>query len=82
MQVRCLERPVDPYGAITQGQAADMTIRPDMNKYEAEHAYGLDPWHPLVHLALAGFEEGSPGVTEPKTGLRCSVLWTALTPRM
>ena len=34
-----------------------MIIRPDMNQYEAEHAYDLDPWHPLVHLALAGFEE-------------------------
>ena len=34
-----------------------MIIRPDMNKYEAEHAYDLDPWHPLIHLALAGFEK-------------------------
>src|SRR5258706_9811928 len=25
---------------------------------------------------------GLPGVMEPKTALRCSVLWTALTPRM
>src|SRR5215831_5552105 len=37
--------------------AADLIIRPDMNRYEAEHAYDLDPWHPLVHLALAGFEK-------------------------
>ena len=51
------ERPVDPYGAITQAQAADLIIRPDMNLAEAQQAYGLDPWHPLVHLALAGFEE-------------------------
>jgi hypothetical protein len=50
------ERPVDPYGTIPQEQAADLIIRPDMNKYEAEHAYDLNPWHPLVHLALAGFE--------------------------
>jgi hypothetical protein len=28
-----------------------------MNQHEAEHAYDLDPWHPLVHLALAGFEQ-------------------------
>ena len=28
------------------------------------------------------FEDGFPGVTEPKTALRCSVLWTALTPRV
>jgi hypothetical protein len=27
-----------------------------MNYYETEHAYDLDPWHPLIHLALAGFE--------------------------
>ena len=51
------ERPVDPYGTTTQEQAADLIIRPEMNEYEAEHAYDLDPWHPLVHLALAGFEE-------------------------
>jgi hypothetical protein len=51
------ERPVDPYDTTTQAQAADLIIRPEMNKYEAEHAYDLDPWHPLVHLALAGFEE-------------------------
>ena len=51
------ERPVDPYGTTTQEQAADLIIRPDMNGYEADHAYDLDPWHPLIHLALAGFEE-------------------------
>ena len=51
------ERSVDPYDTTTQEQAADLIIRPDMNQYEAEHAYDLDPWHPLVHLALAGFEE-------------------------
>ena len=28
-----------------------------MNSAEAWHAYDLDPWHPLVHLVLAGFEE-------------------------
>jgi WD domain, G-beta repeat len=51
------ERPVDPYGGTTQAQAADLIIRPDMNEYEAEHAYDLYPWHPLVHLALSGFEK-------------------------
>ena len=51
------KRPVDPYGTTTQEQAADLIIRPDMNEYEAQHAYDLDPWHPLVHLALAGFEK-------------------------
>ena len=50
-------RPVDPYGTTTQAQAADLIIRPNMNEYEAEHAYDLDSWHPLVHLALAGFEK-------------------------
>src|SRR5208283_1222532 len=50
-------RPVDPYGTTTQAQAADLIIRPDMNEYEAEHAYDLDPWHPLIQLALAGFEK-------------------------
>jgi 4-hydroxy-L-threonine phosphate dehydrogenase PdxA len=28
-----------------------------MNEYKARHADDLDPWHPLMHLALAGFEE-------------------------
>jgi len=51
------ERPVEPYGKTTREQAADLIIRPDMNEYEAEHAYDLDPWHPLVHLALANFEK-------------------------
>jgi hypothetical protein len=51
------QRPVDPYGIATQAEAADLIIRADMNKDEAEHAYDLDPWHPLVQLALAGFEE-------------------------
>ena len=51
------QRPVDPYDRTTQAQAAELIIRPDMNEYEAEHAYDLDPWHPLVHLALAGFEK-------------------------
>jgi hypothetical protein len=27
-----------------------------MNEDEAEHAYDLDPWHPLIQSALAGFE--------------------------
>jgi hypothetical protein len=54
------ERPLDPYDRTTQAQAADLIIRPDMNKYEAEHAYDLDPWHPLVHLALAGITEPLP----------------------
>jgi hypothetical protein len=53
------ERPVDPYDTTTQKQAADLIIRPDMNEYETEHAYDLDPWHPLIHLALAGFEKDS-----------------------
>jgi hypothetical protein len=35
------QRPVDPYGTTTQEQAADMIIRPNMNKAEAEHAYDL-----------------------------------------
>jgi hypothetical protein len=51
------ERPVDPYGATAQEKAADLFIRRDMDECEAEHAYDLDPWHPLVHLALAGFEK-------------------------
>lgn len=46
---------------VTRGEdqehAADLIIRPEMGEDEAEHAYDLDPWHPLVHLALAGFEK-------------------------
>jgi hypothetical protein len=51
------QRPVDPYGKITQEQAADLILRPGINWHEAQHAYDLDPGHPLVHLALAGFEK-------------------------
>jgi hypothetical protein len=51
------QRPVDPYGTTTQERAADLIIQADMNEYEARHAYDLDPWHPLIHLALAGFEK-------------------------
>jgi hypothetical protein len=52
------ERPVDPYGTTTQQQAADLGISPDINEYEARRAYDLNQWqHPLVHLALAGFEK-------------------------
>jgi WD40 repeat protein/class 3 adenylate cyclase/tRNA A-37 threonylcarbamoyl transferase component Bud32 len=51
------KRPVDPYGRVTQQEAADLIIRPDMNRFETGHAYNLDPWHPLIHLALAAFEE-------------------------
>jgi WD40 repeat protein len=50
------KRPVDPYGSTTQVQAADLIIRPGMSREEAWHAYKLDPCHPLIHLALAGFE--------------------------
>jgi hypothetical protein len=50
-------RSVDPYDTTTQELAADLIIRPDMNEYETEHACDLDPWHPLVHLALSSFEK-------------------------
>jgi hypothetical protein len=50
------QRPLDPYGTTTQAKAADLIIRADMDEYEAEHAYVLDPRHPLIHLALARFE--------------------------
>jgi hypothetical protein len=51
------ERPVDPYGIATQAEAADLIIGPDINEYGTAHAYDLDPWHHLVHLALARFEK-------------------------
>jgi hypothetical protein len=51
------KQPFDPYGTTSRKQAADLIIRPEMNELEALHAYELDPWHPLVHLALAGFEK-------------------------
>jgi hypothetical protein len=57
MLLKAEERPVDPYDRTTQEWAADVIIRPEMNEYEAEHAYDLDPWHPLIHLVLAAFEK-------------------------
>jgi hypothetical protein len=53
------KRPVNPYSTVTQAEAVDLIIQPDMNSAEARHAYDLDPWHPLIHLALAGFEKDS-----------------------
>jgi hypothetical protein len=55
--LRATDRPVDPFGITVQEQAADVIIRSDMNSPEAQHAYDLDPWHPLIHLAVAGFEK-------------------------
>jgi hypothetical protein len=40
-------------------RAADLAIRPEMTKKEALHTYDLDPRHPLVNLALAGFEDAA-----------------------
>ena len=51
------QRPVAAYGTVTQAQVAYLIIRPDMNFDEARHAYDLNPWHPLVHLALANFDQ-------------------------
>ena len=45
------------YGTTRRNAAADLLIRQDTYEYEAEHIYDLDPWHPLIRLALAGFEE-------------------------
>jgi WD40 repeat protein len=53
------KRPVGPYGTVTQSQAADLIIQPVMNSDEAKYADYLDPWHPLIHLALANFDQDS-----------------------
>ena len=58
-----------PYGTTTQKQAADMIIRPGISKDEVNHAYDLDPWHPLVHLARAGFKK-NPISTDFLRGIR------------
>ena len=51
------------------------------------HANSLSKRKPTVlNLMTPGISRsplsGLPGVMEPKTALRCSVLWTALTPRV
>ena len=59
-QRRILTKETDNKKALdttTRAQQADLIIRSDMAAHEAEHAYNLEPWHPLVHLALASFEK-------------------------
>jgi hypothetical protein len=46
-----------------------MIIRPGISKDEVNHAYDLDPWHPLVHLARAGFKK-NPIRTDFLRGIR------------
>ena len=48
-------KPVRPGAAITCRQAADSLISPDATRTQIEHAYALDPSHPLIHIALARF---------------------------
>jgi hypothetical protein len=45
-------------GGFIDGLSSGVAASPaHMNEYEAEQAYDLDPWHPLIHLAVAGIEE-------------------------
>jgi hypothetical protein len=50
------ERPIRPGAAMTQFDAADSLITPEAGRAEVEHAYELNPAHPLICLALARFE--------------------------
>jgi hypothetical protein len=50
-------RTVDPYGKTTQKQLASELIAQGGDRDAMQRAYNLDPWNPLVHLALAQFEE-------------------------
>ncbi len=51
------DRTVDPYGTITQKQLASELISRGQDRDAMQRAYNLDPWNPVVHLALAEFEE-------------------------
>ena len=51
------DRTVDPYGTITQKQLASELISQGQDRDAMQRAYNLDPWNPVVHLALAEFEE-------------------------
>jgi hypothetical protein len=70
------ERSLDPHDTTTQAKTADLIIRPDMNKYEAEHAYDLNPWHRLVSgpvrsqktMPLDAFKNRAEGSSSVTTG--------------
>lgn len=49
-------RPTHPGSKVTYGEVADDLITPDASKADLAHAYILHPSHPLIHLALARFE--------------------------
>ena len=49
-------RPLQPGGTLTARENADVLVRPEAIDLEIEHAYDIDPTHPLIHLALARFE--------------------------
>lgn len=57
------EKPVRPGAKVTSRQAADTLIVPGAPRLQLERAYALDPAHPLIHIALAQFEE-EPGAAE------------------
>ncbi len=51
------DRTVDPNGIITQKQLASELISQGGDHDAIQRAYNLDHWNPLVHLAVAEFEE-------------------------
>jgi dipeptidyl aminopeptidase/acylaminoacyl peptidase len=51
------QRPVRPGAKITQHQVADELLYPGATRGEVERAYELWPAHPLVHIALAAFQQ-------------------------
>ena len=59
------ERTVDPYGTATRVQWAAQIIQRGGDKAAMDYAYALDPYHPLIHLALAAFEK--PPTNEDQT---------------
>jgi eukaryotic-like serine/threonine-protein kinase len=50
-------KPVRPGAKMTCREAADSLISADATSWQTEHAYALDPAHPLVQIALARFAE-------------------------
>jgi hypothetical protein len=50
-------QPPEQRPPIVTAKLRSRRLLTSLNFAEAQHAYDLDPWHPLVHLALAGFEK-------------------------
>jgi WD40 repeat protein len=60
------QRLVRPGGKLTANQTADVLLHPGAVRNEVERAYELWGTHPLVHIALAAFEQAPELANQPE----------------